>query len=588
MVWIVGSFFLQSCKKDFLNTKLLTEFPEEDTWRDPALIEAFVNGIYLSVANPADDVNGRLRGEFVDEMHDQWYSFFEFNNSLLTADDLASWPHENWEDLYKSIRACNLFLKNIDNASIGGGLIDGKTLKDRMLGEVLFLRAFFYFQLTTLYGGVPLITNVYQLNDDFSIARNTYEECMDFIVDECDIAAGLLPLAHSGNNIGRATVGAALSLKSRALLYAASDLHNTAVFPAYSNQELIRYTSGDQQARWRLAKDAAKAVIDLNVYSLFRAEPAPTDSIAQNLVDMFVTKNTSEDIFVRYYVAKSNENSLPLVSGPNGYHLYGENTPCGEMVDDYYMADGSDFDWNDPLKAKEPYKNREPRFYANILYEGAVFKPRPADVVHLDPLGVIQVGTWQKWDASSNSMVLVEGLDSRRGPIEDFNGGYTGYYLRKLIDPSVDGQFSGQDMPWRYFRYAEILLNYAEACIELNEDEEARKYINMVRKRAGMPDITESGDALRQRYRKERRIELAFEDHRFYDVRRWVIGPDAYQQFSGVKVLYELQPDKTTADIPTITPVLIQKSSWLNKAYFFPIMRDEMNKNALLIQNPDY
>src|SRR5690606_10097414 len=221
--------------------------------------EAFVNGIYLSVANPADDVNGRLRGEFVDEMHDQWYSFFEFNNSLLTADDLASWPHENWEDLYKSIRACNLFLKNIDNASIGGVLIDGKTLKDRMLGEVLFLRAFFYFQLTTLYGGVPLITDVYQLNDDFSIARNTYEECMDFIVDECDKAAGLLPSAHSGNNIGRATVGAALSLKSRALLYAASDLHNTTVFPAYGNQELIRYTSGDQQARWRLAKDAAKA-----------------------------------------------------------------------------------------------------------------------------------------------------------------------------------------------------------------------------------------------------------------------------------------------------------------------------------------
>jgi len=91
---IAAFVFSQSCKKDFLNTKLLTEFPEGDTWKDPALIEAFVNGIYLSIANPADDVNGRLRGEFVDEMHDQWYSFFEFNNSLLTADDLASWPHE--------------------------------------------------------------------------------------------------------------------------------------------------------------------------------------------------------------------------------------------------------------------------------------------------------------------------------------------------------------------------------------------------------------------------------------------------------------------------------------------------------------
>ena len=145
-----------------------------------------------------------------------------------------------------------------------------------------------------------------------------------------------------------------------------------------------------------------------------------------------------------------------------------------------------------------------------------------------------------------------------------------------------------QDLTWRYFRYGEILLNYVEACIELGEDEEARTYLNMIRKRAGMPDITESGAELKARYRNERRIEMVFEDQRFYDVRRWLIGPEAYHAVHGVDIVYKLNPDKTTATIPTITPVQIMTGSWDNKAYFFPISRSEMNKNDLLIQNPGY
>jgi len=577
-----------SCKKD-LDTKPQDEFSDIDTWNDPALIEAFLNGIYRGIDNPADGGDGLLKAEFVDEMHDQWYSFFEFNNSLLTSDNLASWAHEDWNSLYNSIRSCNLFLEKIETAPLEDIIVDDKTLTERMTGEAVFLRAYFYHQLTSLYGGVPLVVKSYQLTDDFSVKRDTYADCIQFISDELDKAAALLPIVQSGGNSGRATRGAALALKSRTLLYAASALHaNNPVFSGYSNPELLGYTDGNREQQWEAARDAAKAVIDMGTYGLFKANPATGDSIAQNLVDIFLTKNTEEDIFVRYYVAKSGENNLPLASGPNGYHLYGEDTPSGELVDDFEMADGTPFDWNDPTKATEPYRNRDPRFYAAILYEGVKFKPRPADVVILDPVGVIQVGTWQKWNSATNSMVEVQGLDSRRSPIEDFNGGYTGYYLRKFIDPAADGQFSGQDVPWRYIRYAEILLNYAEACIELNQDAEARIYLNMIRKRAGMPDIIESGNALKARYRNERRVELAFEDHRFYDVRRWLIAPEAYRQFSGVNVLYKLNPDKTTATIPEIKPIVVQNSAWVNKAYFFPVMRDEMNKNAMLIQNPDY
>jgi hypothetical protein len=200
----------------------------------------------------------------------------------------------------------------------------------------------------------------------------------------------------------------------------------------------------------------------------------------------------------------------------------------------------------------------------------------------------MQVGTWQKWNATSNSMYEVFGLDTRKGPNSPFEAGYTGYYIRKFMDSNVDGQFQIASIPVRYIRYAEVLLNYAEACIGLGQDAEARTYINMIRKRAGMPDITESGVALRDRFRHEKRIEMACEDQRFFDVRRWVIGPQAYVAAYKVEVLYPLLPDKTTATVPTITPKVHNTYAWIDKGYFWPIMRDEMNRNSSLIQNPDY
>ncbi|WP_246254489.1 RagB/SusD family nutrient uptake outer membrane protein [Pedobacter foliorum] len=583
-----------SCKKDFLNTKPLTEFSPDDIWHDPNLIQAFVNGIYLNVDNPANGGDGLLKAEFVDEMHDQWFSFFEFNNSLITPDDLASWPHENWEKLYKNIRACNIFFEKINSSTFDASIkVDGASLKDRMAGEVYFLRAYLYHQLVSLYGGVPLITKAYGLNDTFEVKRASYSDCISFITKQCDSAAALLPLVQSGSNMGRVTKGAALTLKARTLLYAASDLHNKTVFQGYPHQELVRYMDEDRDTRWRATRDAAKAVMDLGIYHLYKANPAPGDPVSQNFSNIFLSDGTEEDIWVRYFKVTSlngspDLNSLSLVSGPNGYHLYGQDTPSGEMVDHFEMSDGTPFSWTDPLKSTEPYKNRDPRFYASILYEGVKFKPRPADITGLDPVGVIQVGTWQRWNSTSNSMEEVYGLDSRKGPVENFNGGYTGYYLKKFIDPAVNGQFSTNGTPWRYMRYAEVLLNYAEACIALNQETDAKDALNQIRKRAGMPNITESGIALRDRYRNERRVELAFEEHRFYDVRRWLIASEAYQQFSGVNVVYKLNANHTTATIPTITPYVVQQSAWLDKAYLFPVSRDEMNKNSLLFQNPNY
>jgi len=472
---------------------------------------------------------------------------------------------------------------------------------DQMKGEVYFCRAYTYHYLAALYGGVPIITTPYGLSDDFEVARNTYEETINFIVSDLDAAAALLPQVWDGDNTGRATQGAALHLKARTLLYAASDLHTNMsdYAPGYSNPELLGYTGGSQASRWQAAKDAAKAVIDLGIYDLVNADPPPGEDIAQDFIDYFISYGyEDEDILLQYFTPKTNENwdgyNPALYCGPNGYHNWGNNVPLGELVDEYEFADGTKFDWSNPAHAADPYTGREPRFYATILYEGASWRVRPSDVQDIDPWNKIQVGA--VYNLSGD--MIVPGVDTRSGPIEDWNGGKSGYYVKKFIDPSIDPQYVKQDVPFRHFRYAETLLDYAEACIELGEDDEAKTYLNMIRKRAGLPDITSTGAQLMDDYRHERRVEMAYEDQRFWDVRRWVIGPEAYHQTHRVDVRYETdqpatnyrQPDGSTWGTPIFSEAELggDARAWLDKAYFFPIMRDELNKNPLLIQNPGY
>jgi hypothetical protein len=253
------------------------------------------------------------------------------------------------------------------------------------------------------------------------------------------------------------------------------------------------------------------------------------------------------------------------------------------MIDSYEMIDGSKFSWGDPIEKATPYQNRDPRFYASINYDGAKWRPRPSDAAGRDPIGIVQTGYYEKPDGS-----LVPGLDTRNSPLEDWNGSYTGYYMRKFIDPGINAQYDKQDLPWRYIRYTEIILNYAEACLGLGQEAEAKTYINMIRKRAGMPDITDAGQALIDRYRNERKIELAFEDQRYFDVRRWMNAPDAYTDAEGVSIRYQADANGNPISAPTYSIIDVQSRAWNPRFYFLPIKLDEMNRNNKLIQNPLY
>ncbi|SFS39180.1 Starch-binding associating with outer membrane [Sphingobacterium wenxiniae] len=581
---------LNACKQEFLDTQSQEKFTDDAVWSDPALVETFINQIYFRLYEPLTD--GRGTANIVDEGHYRGNSASNlFNNSESTQDNLYAWGYQRnlvWNELYKSIRYCNVFFDKVGQVPFSGTMLDGKSDRDRMTGEAHFLRAFTYHYLLALYGGVPLVTDAYGLDSEFSVARNSYQECIDFIVSECDKAASLLPEVQSGINNGRATKGAALALKSRVLLYAASDLHSpNAVISAFEKPELLGYTDDMRTQRWQKAKEAAKAVIDMGIYELHKAEPAPGDSVAQNITEIFLTNNTSEDIMVKYFNQGMGQR-WGLYSSPNGYYGWGVNAPIANFVDAFQMADGTPFDWNNPDHAKDPYANREPRFYATIFYNGASWRERPLDAKGLEPHNKIQTGTYQRWNATTGKMYETYGIDTRNSPIENWNGSYTGYYCRKYVDPTVNVQYLRQSVTWRFFRYTEVLLNYAEACIELGQDAEARVYINLVRKRAGLPVTTASGDALKELYRNERRLELAFEEHRFFDVRRWMIGPEAYSPAYQAKIVYPLTANNVTAAIPEVKHVKFDERAWNNKSYFFPIMRDEMNKNPQLDQNPGY
>lgn len=616
LLFLLPAFYLSSCNDDFVSTQPLGEVSEEVTWTDAALAEAFVIEIYNGLGQGGLDE--QMQASLTDEA-----MFTHPGRGINTITESRSnaadqgWINVtySWGDLYKRIRAANIALTNLAEPQF-----DNPDMANRLLGEAHFLRAFYYHQLLRFYGGVPLVDRPYELGEaDYTLERSSFEDCVNFIVADCDQAAELLSTAAATS--GRATSIAALALKARVLLYAASDLHDiptasskSPVIAGYSNPEYLGYTSGNRTERWQKAKEAALAVVNQTTYGykMDLTAPVSADEGTENYMVLSLgggskavaTDGAVELLLGRFFLDLKDEggNYVGRNNGPNGYHNWAGNTPIQNFIDDYEMNDGTRFSWDNPDHKAAPYQNRDPRFYATVLYDGADWKPRTSDVAGLDPYNQVQTGQYQVTNASGG-VTTQYGIDTRNSSIEDWNGTQTGYYFRKFTDPdpAVVDQNTRQYVPWPVLKYTEAVLNYVEACIELGEDGEARNWLNKIRFRAGMPAITESGDALRQRYRNERRIELAYEEHRFFDARRWMIAPTTLGQkirlirvFGTLKEgkqvrVYQYNPENYTY---TYTPAEldpgIENRQWLDKMYFMCIHRDEINRNTKLVQNPGY
>jgi hypothetical protein len=607
IVFCLLSLVVFGCNDDFVNTKPLDQLAESAVWTDASLAEAFVSEIYAGFGNGGFDeqMNASLTDETI---------FTHPGRNITTITESRSNPESpgwingtlSWGNMFLRIRACNVALSNLEAPKF-----TNPVLVDRMKGEVKFLRAYYYQQLLRYFGGVPIIDKPFTLNDsDFLSPRNTWEECVNFIVKNCDEAAALL----DGKTMvaGRANKAAALALKARVLIYAASDLHDmptakskSSVLSSYAKPELVGYVSGDRKARWEKARDAAKAVLDLPGfgYALNLTNPASAADGKANYMNASLARNGGEkEILIgRYFINAKQEGGgrQGLFNGPNGYHNWAGNTPVQLMIDDYEMMDGSKFDWNKADHASAPYTGRDPRFYASILYEGAPWKPRTSDVASKDPANQIQTGQYILPNGTT-----VFGLDTRKSSVEDWNGSYTGYYIRKFIDPNpaIIDQNTWQQIPWPILRYTEMVFNYAESLIELGDHANALLWLNKVRFRAGMPALTETGDALKQRFRNEKRVEMYLEEQRYHDTRRWMIAPTTLgRKANGINVTgvakagatipnpYRFDPNafSYTYKVFEIDPGK-ENRAWLDKMYYLPIHRDEMNRNNKLVQNPGY
>jgi hypothetical protein len=610
---VIASASLTACNDDFVNTTPLSEVPEAAVWTDAALSQAFVTELYGGLG--VGGMNEQMLASLTDET-----IFTHPGRGITTITESRSNPADigwvngtlSWQNMYLRIRAANLALKNLETPQFENPTND-PNLAVKLKGEALYMRAYYYHQLVRYYGAVPLINRPYDLGEaDYLAPRNTMEECINFILKDADEAAKLLDGKAMAN--GRASKAAALALKSRVLLYAASDLYDvptakakSTAHAAYAKPELLGYVSGSRTERWQKAKDAAKAVLDLPGYGyqLTLTAPASAEEARANYMNTSLSRNGGEAelLFARYFINAKQENGgrQGLFNGPNGYQNWAGNTPIQHLVDDYEMMDGSKFSWSNPEHASAPYANRDPRFYSTFLYEGAGWKPRTAAGAAADPANQIQTGTYEV--IRDGAKVTHFGLDTRKSPIEDWNGSYTGYYMRKFTDPNpaIVDQNTWQQVPWPFFRYTEAVFNYAEACIELGQDEEARTWLNKVRFRAGLPALTESGDALRQRYRNERRVEMVFEEQRYHDARRWMVAPTTLgRKANGITVVGTLKPGKTVSTYKydpenynyayTVFEIDPGKENrqWNDKMYFLPIHRDELNRNKNLVRNPGY
>lgn len=543
IILILSLALSSSCTKDVLNMTPLDRFSDDAVWKDSNLIQTWINSTYRAMPQ-GHTWGAMMMANVTDESHYRTGRpdyIAQGNITPTTLGVLDYWTKggEMSSDYcyWKVITNCNIFFDKIEASPVE------TTLKSRMIGEMKFLRAYAYFKLVAYFGGVPLIIKPFSPSDDLYVKRNTYDECMSFVISELDEAANLLPLDYDDADKGKITKGAALSAKSRALLYMASPLNNLT----------------NDITKWQAAADAAKAVIDLNQYSLF-----------SSYKDLFLKANSynSEIIWSRpFNYAVDHELSqggVELSLFPNGYNGYAQAHPLQNLVDEFEMLSGK-LPADDPsYDPQNPYVNRDPRFYATILYDGAPFQGRAVETF------------------------LPGGKDSNEGPVSGWNATTTGYYYRKFIDETiVDPSENNQgNSPWIFIRYAEILLNYAEAEYFLGDEATCKEYINMIRSRPGvdMPPVTESGDALLARLQHERQIELVFEEQRYFDARRWKIAPIVFN-ITGRKMVIMKDP---VTGVKTYTVSDFNPRAFSDKNYLVPIPQSEINKNPNLVQNPGY
>ncbi|MCE5345180.1 MAG: RagB/SusD family nutrient uptake outer membrane protein [Bacteroidales bacterium] len=536
---VIMSICMISCEK-YLDVTPKSSVSDLTLWTDKGNADLFLNGIYGSIRGPIDFF------DHGDNFTDNSLSQYLWANSRSvyvigietpgTTSSLQMWSQ------FTNIRKCNVFI-----TKVGASNLD-ETWKKLRLAEARYLRAYFYSILWTTYGGVPIITDVLDRNtqgEEIFRARATDAETYQFIVDECAAIAADLP---NKPGKGRASKGAALTLKGWCELFNASPLKNPT----------------NDKARWALAAATNKQVMDMNVYSLF----------PDHATMLYEANNFNvEQIFVKTYqggtsIGNSRSGLQPIGVVGGAQQSWSGVNPTQELVDQYEMANGLPI--TDPASGydpQHPYVNREQRFYDDIIYDGSF---------------------WAGWESVywTGSGSLNE-LDLNQGGT---NRPCSSYHPRKAIETQyyINGWNQLSSANWVLFRYAEVLLSYAEAQNEaVGPDASVYNAINQVRARVNLPSLPAgmSQTEMRTAILRERRVELCFEDKRWPDLIRLKLAEKLIPgtvhtmqitKVNGVKV-YTVVPtgDKNRKFDPA-------------KNYLLPIPQSAIDRNTKLVQNPGY
>ena len=551
---IIGLIFLFSCE-DEMNYTETTSNSKEEVFSSFSRTAEFVTDIYGRLDFDYGNFDGAMLASASDEADYAWSSssIHDFYNGSWSPINPKS---STWSNSYAGIRAANFYLEASKDQTFEDNKYDQNYEEQfvrfqRYQYEVRFLRAYFYFNLVKQYGDVPLVTTVLTSEEANSVSRDPYQDVFEFIVDECDAIMEHLPVRYSNlsdaanNETGRVGKIAVMALKARAQLYWASPLFNI---------------ENDKQL-WKNAALSSKAVIDIS---------SENDISLGAYTDLWGTESYSakEGIFMRRVgdlnYLEANNFPMGVEGGRSG------NNPTQTLVDAFEMKD-TGLLWNETgsgYSESDPYMGRDPRFYMTIVTNGD-----------------------EKWPTYNEF------------PIETFVGGRnalpmagatsTGYYLKKLLDPTVDlrqGNTNSKRHSWIIFRLGEFYLNYAEALFnyigspDLTDETftmSATEAVNVVRGRQGvnMPGFPEGMDnqTFIKRYQNERMVELAFEGHRFWDVRRWLQG----EVLKSVDLVEIIKNSNGSYSYNRKTKL----RSWDNKMYLFPIPDSERRINPNLYQN---
>lgn len=560
------TLFSLSCKKDYLERTPGVALSEDEIFGDPAQAARFADNAYNflitkyvrfndhrgSTAQASDEaVSGNSEGS-VTTLNRGLYH--EHSNGPSLNDIYGV-----WRLMYAGIAVQNKMLARLADVPPAPNATVPIFDPVRVEGEMRFLRALSYFELTKRFGGVPIVDRVYEVNEDINLPRSTFDQVTQYIISNLDIAVTKLGNDgdYSASNYGRPTKGAAQALKARVLLYAASPLNNP---------------TGDK-TKWQAAADAAKVLMDGRYV------------LQQNYSDLLNLPSSPEYIMIRIKgpTPLAGEMMQDYSMSPGSGGAQGQMNPTQNHVDMYDMANGKPI--TDPTSGynpQKPYDGREQRFYDNIIYNDRPWQGRK-----------IEMWTTQTTNAQGQT---VTGFSLDYNTTITYTA--TRYYCKKYW-PEVYRTVGGSTtlLNYIYFRYAEMMLNYAEAQNEaVGPDASVYEQLTKIRQRAlitpGANNLygLKAGmtqDEMRTAIRHERAIELAFEDHRWYDIMRWKIGAQAIAvPMRGMDVLKKT--DGSFVYTPFVLSATFQKT-WTEAQNLYPIPRTEIYKSkGVLTQNPGW